>query len=198
MILGNGYDSALWLLMKGDKEDRERIEDFIRSIPEELYLEIRDKLSIINDYRLGNRIVSNKNRVYDHGNCKKDEEMYYYRINLYNYGLSLGCSVFNGILYDEELEICLYPVDKFDCITKDSSIFIGQVSPDRYSNFNELGKNIYLDSGFVLGTSFRGLKLVSSFDVLLDVRIINTNKVPFELDYNDLIKPNKLVRKKNK
>jgi len=41
MIFGNGFDEALWYMLKADRKNRKRIVEFIKGIPEELLEEIK-------------------------------------------------------------------------------------------------------------------------------------------------------------
>lgn len=189
MIFGNGYDSSLWLMMKSDRKNRKKILEFIGNIPEKLYIEIKEKLSMIDDYR-----ESNRNRVYFHGNCEKDGKLYYYRIDLYNYGLSIGCSIFNGLSYDEIFEINIYPSDNLADVSKEEYVLVGKIEPDKYACDKEISNTICVTGGVLSKTPFRFLELHSDWCEILNVGIFNVNSIPKELDY----KTTRVVRRRKR
>lgn len=192
MILGYGYDSSLWLLMKNDKVNRKAIVEFIRNIPEELYLDIKDKLSTINDYREGKIKVVDKNKVYDFGSFRKEDKVYYYKINLYNYGLTLGFGVFNGLSYNKRFEINLYPSNNLE--NNEEYTFIGSIQP--CCNYYGITKKLFICDRIFFKTPYRFMELHSSLSEKTNIGIVNVNRIPKELDYGDLYKLNTLVRGK--
>ena len=42
MIIDKGYDISLWCILSADKKNRTQIIEFIKSIPQELLIKIRD------------------------------------------------------------------------------------------------------------------------------------------------------------
>lgn len=193
MIFGESYDRALWLMLKGDKKNRKRINDLISSIPYELYIEIKNKMGIVDENRKKNVFLINEE--YFHNSYVKEDKLYFYRINPYNYGLSLGYSVLNNSNYDREFEITLCPLDKIDLDNKEDFIFVGTEEFNNESFSLENAKNVFISSGILEKTSFKFLVLLSSCQEILDVSIINKNSVPSELDFN---KGYKLVKKKRR
>lgn len=54
MIFSKEFDKALWLILYGDKRNREKIEDFVRSIPCVLYKDIHKCLVKFYEYQRKN------------------------------------------------------------------------------------------------------------------------------------------------
>lgn len=69
MIFDYCYDKALWLLVAGNKKDREKICDFIKYIPDDIYLKIQKAIS---DYYSGNLENIRENVIYSDEFLGKD------------------------------------------------------------------------------------------------------------------------------
>ena len=199
MIFGSDYDKSLWLIMKSNKKNRDKIVDFIKNIPEELYLQIREKLMIVDEYRSKKMRFYDENGIYFHDNLEKDGKLYYYMIDPYSYSLTLGYSVVNsdGYGYKSVFELLLKPNEDFEYISRDGR-FIGYVSPDENALLRDDSRKLTLTSGMLSNTSFRFMITDSSWGEIVNIGIVNVKDVPNELDLVSLEDGNKLVRRKKK
>lgn len=191
MIFNSDYDKSLWLMMVCDKENSEKINCFIRNIPSDLYLEIKERVSFIDDCKNKNIDINVKDIC---GSYDSDNKSYYYRFEPYKHGLVLG---YNDI-YNEEFEIILYPNNLEYSNNNDLSL-IGVIHPYRNSFSYGDSRRLYFNNSFILsGSSFRFISLESSFRKIINVKLMNMNNIPLELEINKTDKGNMLIRKKNK
>lgn len=92
------YDNSLWLMIKADKENRMKIVEFIKNIPELMLIEIREcvrsyKHNQIDNYGFGQYMTSDK--------C-----VYCYTIDGIG-NLIINKSIFLGDGYSTVMELCL-------------------------------------------------------------------------------------------
>ena len=77
MLFGEGYDFALWQIIKTDKKNREEIISFIKEFPKELYGKMQDDLIKIEkrkethipgkgNYEIFSNIVEKNNKIYQY------------------------------------------------------------------------------------------------------------------------------------
>ena len=64
MIFSNNYDKILWLILKNDKINRERILEFIENIPLEFLENIKDSIREYEEYKLDNCFSKKKKNFY--------------------------------------------------------------------------------------------------------------------------------------
>ena len=64
MIFNSEFDKSLWLMIKGDIKNRKKIVDFVKSIPYELILDIRDNLVEYDKYKMDNIGIDYDDREY--------------------------------------------------------------------------------------------------------------------------------------
>lgn len=113
MILNYEYDQSLWLVVCNNKKNKNMIIDFMHSIPDDLYAEIMNSADIVNEYRRNNVTYWDRKYKELHGSViTSDQLMYWYSIDPYNYGITLGYSVFDGNDYQESFEMTLYPLEQ--------------------------------------------------------------------------------------
>lgn len=193
MIFGDGYDKSLWLMMKCDKNNRKIISDFIKNIPDDFYLKIRENISIIDYYKKSNVLFDNRNMSCEY---EKDNRLYYFKFDPYNMGLTLGYSVINGDKYIDEFEMILYSFDEF--IDKGVLNVVGIIHP--YRNSFESGDSRRLlinNSIFMSNVNFKFFSLESSFREVISVKLLNMNSIPLNMDINDINKNKLLIKKKD-
>ena len=83
MILDNNFDKSLWIMIKGDRKNRKRIVDFIKSIPYEFILMIQEGLTEYEKYKIENEGIPINDREYE---CF-DNQMYNNIGELYSFNI---------------------------------------------------------------------------------------------------------------
>lgn len=115
MIFNEDYDRSLWLILSGNKNNRERIANFIKEIPEELYKQIRKSLLRYREYLNKNRgiLVCDREPIEFSGEFETAGDMlYWYSIDAVTGELEIG----KGIKVEKEVldvfQLTLYPLTK--------------------------------------------------------------------------------------
>ena len=193
MVFDKMYDKSLWLLIKGDIDSKKKISDFVYNIPLELRKQIQEKLNIVNDNRKKNLYLIQEN--YFHGSYKKDGKLYYYSINPYNYGLSLGCSRENERGYERILEITLFPLDNTDLYDEKNNLLVGRIEYNGDLLAFESSKTLFLSSGILGDNSFKFLFQISPRNEVMNIKILNSKKLDCDIMFD---RDRKLVRRKIK
>lgn len=192
MLINDSYDRTLWLMMRYDKEDRNLIVDFIKNFPDELYMEIRNNLLIIDECKKNNNSVDKK---LFNGNYDKDDKLFYYSFNSYDNSLSLGCSILIGECYDEDFEIELYSSDDLENVTKNLNVFVATIKPYKNSFSDGHAKRLWVGGGILSNTPYRSYMLESSYREILSFGVLNINNIPNELEIDKI---DLLVKKRKK
>lgn len=107
MIFNERYDRSLWLMIYGDRINRDKIVYLIKSIPKEIYDDIHKQLENIND----SEIVVERNLL------AVDGFMYHYIISFSKSKFSLNLSrrnQFDYILNEEEFVLDLFNIGYMD------------------------------------------------------------------------------------
>lgn len=128
MIFDSTYDKSLWFMLKGDKSNRDKIVQFIKAIPEDLYLMIQESLVKYNKYKVdGNtKVVSFNGQTYG-----SFGDIYWFNIDTNTGSLWLGrCVLTCGDLYFDDFEIELSSYDHDSELRYFSKQSIGEVSFD--------------------------------------------------------------------
>lgn len=99
MILGLEYDISLWLILKNDSKNRSLILDLIKSIPDDIYKEILNK---INKYKNGMMINLYKE-------LKVKNNFYFFSINKEDGSIIIGKSASKKIENNDIFILKLYP-----------------------------------------------------------------------------------------
>lgn len=192
MIFDNDYDKSLWLLVKADIDNKVKVTNFISSIPYELYIEIKDRLSKVNEYKSNNLYLDKV--IYYHGNCVIDDRRFFYSINPYNYGLSLGYSVLNEYSdFERVYEFTIFPFEYSNLYDEKNSLLVARVEYDGSSLYCENTKDVFLSTGILESSYLKFLYQVSSWGEILGVKIINCKNLNDNIILN---KSNKLIRKR--
>lgn len=191
MILNYEYDQSLWLVVCNDKKNRNMVIDFIYSIPDDLYAEIMNSADIVNEYRKNN--ISYWDRKYKelHGSViTSDQLMFWYSIDPYDYGITLGYSVFDGNEYQESFEMTLYPLEQArdDLYDENCASKICDVCNIADSNDN-LDKYLIKKrgNGFVICIQSSKREKISN---------IKFNEIPQDIQFSDLRKGKRLILKR--
>ena len=184
MLLGKGYDRSLWMMLKINKVDRNNIINLINEIPCELYDEIRNKIYSIN---CGiEKDDENKNN----GNCIMGDRKYYYRINPYNYCLSIGRSKKDGDIYNEEIELNLGCISRDNLINEHNLI----VSSIQYNNGDI--RNLCLGDHVLCWNCCRYTLITDDYGNIEGIDIINVNSIQDRCCDKNIIDKRMLVRKR--
>lgn len=184
MIINEVYDKSLWLVVKNDKKNRDMIVDFMNSVPDRLY----DTMKMFANIACS--CMKDNSFYLDNGNSviTPDGIMYWFRIDRYNYGLTLGYSIFDGHNYEPAWEMTLYPfeeskLDKYELIAS-----VCDVSTGRRSDDNEIKYLLQKDKyGYMI--SILSEQKIRSKDA-------NFGKMPKDIELSDLRKSNRLVLKR--
>jgi len=108
------YDRSLWLMLKADKDNRDRIIEFINDIPFELRKRIEESIRI---YKMGikdNSILYGMEDKRLSGSYETVRHvLYWYNIDVVDSlgTLTLGYSILYGDMYYEVIEMQLVPYD---------------------------------------------------------------------------------------
>ena len=187
MIFNDSYDKSLFLLLKYDKEDREKIKRFINDIPSEMYVEIKEKFNYIND-------ICSKDKLCGYFN--RDNLQFYYKINLYDNSLSIGYDVINdNEECDDLFEINLYPSNNLLNMSKNDSIFLATIRPSKHAFSCGKAKRLWIYGGILSDSRFRFVSLESSYRNIIYNGIVNVKNISSDLDLDEINKCKSLVKK---
>lgn len=115
MIFNSEFDKSLWLMIKGDIKNRKKIVDFVKSIPYELILDIRDNLVEYDKYKMDNIGIDYDDREY---RCFNKQiyssvgELYSYNIDVRRDILSITKSIYVMGAYYKNFSIDLININK--------------------------------------------------------------------------------------
>lgn len=195
MILGKIYDESLWLMLKSDKRNRGAIAKFIKTMPEQLYKQINEKMEIVQYYIKNNISYMDRDERVLHGNVVgKDGLLYFYMIDPYCNSLHLGCAVKTGdCSYDDVFEITLYSNDSLksvDEILGTVEYYASDIDSDLGSPFNKKVEYHLTNLPFALA-------LVVSYDnslKLCESHVVNLRTISDEIRVSDIKKNGKIKR----
>ena len=188
MIFNNEFDKSLWFMIKGDIKNRKKIVDFIKSIPYNLILDIRENLIEYDKYKMDNIGIDYDNRVYRSFNKQiysSIGELYSFSIDVRNDILSITKSIYiMGAYYKNfSIELCnidnlsklnsigklCYPVDGVNNLMNINysigdigltNVLVSSVNKDRYRfcGFINLDEDINLNLDNISGKLIRTKK----------------------------------------
>lgn len=191
MVFSDSYDKSLFLLLKYDKEDREKIKKFINDIPREMYIDINKKFDYISD---SSKIFDNNELC---GYFNRDNVQFYYRINLCDKSLNIGYNLISDIKeYSDEFEINLYPCNDLLNMTKNNCIYVAMIRPFKYAFNYGKAKRLWVYGGFLSESRLRFVSLESSYRNIINSGIINTNNISDNISLEDVNNFKGLVKKK--
>ena len=180
MIFDLEYDKSLWMMLSANRNNNEKIINFLESIPNELLVNIREKL---NEYK-NNKFFNNNNGMYGEVN-KEDEYLYFFNIDVATGELTIGKCIYQYGVYFNDFLLNInvnndYKLGEisFDYIQEgsDKVFFTGDCTTNVYELVNLFSKKIIVSSN---GSKTRfGL----------------ANSIPDEYNMNDL---HKFVKKKS-
>lgn len=213
MVFGCDYDKSLWLILAGDRRNREKIAELVSNIPNEIFERIHQELEKYNncDEKKFNsdewikfnklvRIDNEKNNGYD--NYLYSVEMNYEEIKI---KLCIWENISLGL--EENIELSLVSISSDDLMAIDlfDSTCVGS-----YSYMNSRVVSLCGHNSVIVVGDEREYQLVSTttFGVLMRTsesekisKMINLKKMPDDISLNDLSNRrnvNKLVRARKK
>lgn len=201
MIFDKDFDRTLWMILSADKKNRNRITEFIRSIPSELYQKIQKSISVYKEYESSERFDSGYlDETLLSGNYEThDRILYWYELDDDFGSLELGYSVYNGEKYEEAFELTLEPYNNKIEYFEDECIgnLDYDITESGYtSTCNEIEYNM-------VKTPF-GIFVVSMLEdkndkEKLGINRVNLRNMPDEMfmtDFSHKDSINRLIRKK--
>lgn len=180
MIFDLEYDKSLWMMLSVNRNNSEKIINFLESIPNELLVNIREKL---NEYK-NNKFFNDNNGMYGEVN-KEDEYLYFFNIDVVTGELIIGKCIYQYGVYFNDFLLKInvnndYKLGEisFDYVKEvsDKVLFTGDCTTYVYELVNLFSKKIIVSSN---GSKTR-LGLV--------------NSMPDEYNMSDL---HKFVKKKS-
>ena len=125
MIFNEGYDKTLWLMLAGDKENRNKLVYFIRTMPEQIY---NDILKMINY-----GAISNKHYIYPVVNemLMEDGFEYFYRYGIVSDRLELyvsRCNLDLNLVETFTLDLNVFDFEELMSVDFMDAIKIGSFS----------------------------------------------------------------------
>ena len=154
------YDKSLWLIIKYDKDNRERIIDFVKHIPVDLYNQIYDCIEIC---KKNNGIIMDKSELSGIFETSR-HVLYWYNIDNSNYKftLSIGYKILYGDMYHDSIELHL---NKYD-----------DMYQLKYFDMENIGKLVYditTTKNFVVGSEKDYSIVNTPFGNILISKLIN-------------------------
>jgi len=204
MIFDKKIDSSLWMIVRADRDNNDKIIDFIKKIPEELRVQIIDKLNVLKTYNDDDK----KNMDFLCGEFEtEDKLLYWFEIDSYYNELDLGYKVYNGYTYEDVFEISLAIRDNISIDKHLKKEYIGKIEYDIYTkriedmfSISNSSENEY----YLVKTPFGYIVNYSDSDdrgIRQNVTRVNILDMPEDINISDLdIKEyeNKLVRRRMK
>lgn len=125
------YDRSLWLMLKTDKKNREKIIKFVRSIPRELREQIKKSIYIYKEKIKDNDELFDVDDDRLSGNIENSRHvLYWYNISSLDGSLSLGYSFLNEDKYYDAFEMKLIPYDDLYQLKYFDDEWIGTIDYD--------------------------------------------------------------------
>lgn len=203
MIFDNNYDRVLWLIIKNDKSNRDRIISFIKSIPEDFVIRIQNTLVEYNKYKLDNENIPFYKREYRsfHFEMNYGEEyLYSFNVDIENDCLYVSRNRLRCAAYFSDFKLILKNYD-----SNNKELFmtqeIGGISYDHGNNFVSPGV-VYSGSCTDIGYSVMNILcnnlLLLSSDNKGNFRMcgINNREIPILEGREDI--NSKLVRRRKR
>ena len=195
MVINSSFDRSLWLMLVCDKKNRYDIADFIRNIPNDLFIRMHDELDGCDNLCLRKITKAFRN---------EDNDTYFYDISLNMEQIIINLSIWkwNDSSYHDVRQICIYPLtlDEIKNIDSEYPKYIGDY-------YHTISKMSFLYNTVICNGNDRGYELIygDEYDVVIqDVdgkleKNINIDRIPNDIDMFDLVNKksvNRLVRKK--
>lgn len=203
MIFDKNYDDVLWLLIEGDRNNRDIIINFIKSIPNELLVKIQNTILEYNSYKLSkenNDYIGFYGEMYD-----KNGDLYSFNIDEDSDVLKLSRSTYNYGKYYNNFNLVLSSYNDINQLSDYSKVILGCLS------YNY--KHVIYDNSVCLGDCtkikydlvklpFGNILVSSNGDLLFKRRIsvVSTDKLGNDYTIEDVRdgKINNLVRSRKK
>ena len=193
MIFNNEFDKSLWLMMKSDIKNRKKIVDFIKSIPYELILSIRDNLIEYDKYKIDNMGIDFNNREYKCFNKQiysSVGELYSFNIDVRRDTLSITKSIYVMGAYYKNFSIELMNINKNLNLSKINDIGVMCYSTDGVGNLKKVNYG-FMDMGL-----FNVLLSSVNNDIYRFCGFVNVDK-DIDLELNNNVEKLIRIKKRN-
>ena len=122
------FDRSLWLMLGSDKNNREDIVNFIRSVPNELYQQIYIQLDKYEKYEESNIDILDREDICLYGNCNgKYDLRYYFVVDMIQNSLTIGVGNNIDMNFIKSYEITLYAKSRYNSVDLFSSQILGNI-----------------------------------------------------------------------
>lgn len=208
MIFDKDYDKALWMMLKVDKRNRERIAGFIRSIPDTLIREIQESFFKVQAKRENYNLFNDMSSTNFSGQYEShDKILYWFNISMDFNSLDMGYSIFNGINYEKAFEITLISNKDLNLLENFDEEWLGSIEYDIHGVTVD-------DKVYFIGSSMNEYNFVKTpFGIFIvninnkktfkqrGINKFNIDDIPEEIfreDINSRCNVNRLVRSRKK
>lgn len=122
------FDRSLYLMLKSDKNNREDIVNFIRSVPLELFQQIYIQLEKYEKYEECDIDILDREDICLYGNCNgKYGLKYYFILDMIQNSITIGVGNIIDMDFVKSYEITLYAESRYNSIDLFSSQILGNV-----------------------------------------------------------------------
>ena len=193
MIFSNNYDKILWLILKNDKINGDRVLEFIENIPLEFLDRIQDSIREYEEYKLDNSIDRKKyfcGEYYDgskylyHFSIDMDCDTLFVGRHTNRYGKmfnDFGLLLTNGIDIKNMNEICEYMIGKvsfdYDIVNDGVKTIQGKYTSVDYKILDVILTNIMIISNQDRIMFKDIMKIVSIEDIPKDYNICDVKRL---------------------
>ena len=122
------FDRSLWLMLVSDKNNREDIVNFIRSIPKELYQQIYIQLEKYKEYEDCDIDILDREDICLYGSCNgKYNSKYFFIVDMIQNSLTISMGSNRDMNFIKSYEITLYAKSRYNSVDLFSSQLLGNI-----------------------------------------------------------------------
>ena len=122
------FDRSLWLMLISDKNNREDIINFIRSVPKELYEQMSIQLEKYKNYEECNVDILDREDICLYGSCNgKYDLKYLFVVDMIQNSLTISVGSNMDMNFIKSYEITLYAKSRYNSVDLFSSQLLGNV-----------------------------------------------------------------------
>lgn len=122
------FDRSLWLMLISDKNNREDIINFIKSIPNELYKQIRIQLDKYEKYEQSDINILDREDICLYGSCNgKYDLKYYFVIDMIQNSLTISMGSNRDMNFIKSYEIILYAKSRYNNVELFNTQLLGNI-----------------------------------------------------------------------
>lgn len=210
MIFGKQYDESLFIMMAGDKKNRGKILEFVKSIPEELHQQIKEAIDKYMEYEKTDIELLDGEDFFINGSyLDGDNFRYWFNIDMLIGSLTIGKCFQTDNGYIRVIEISLLRGGNYDALSIGGKQWIGNVVDDFKENgyvtsfedllyrYNEFGYTLVNNRmGVSLKYARGNVPVLKNVSKGIDLCNIPSDIIMFDLSDGDRL--NGLVRKRGK